>query len=76
MPTIDRFDCSTTDQENSFNSCNFKALLKLRAALGDVALRHHLTSEKESAMYTSKSIQNELLQCIKGFILTTAWNSN
>ena len=46
MPTIDRFDCSTTDQENSFNSCNFKALLKLRADLGDVALRHHLTSEK------------------------------
>ena len=49
--------CDT--EKNTENLGNFKELLKLACDLGD---------ETKSASYTSKTLQNELLLCIKNYI--------
>ena len=43
------------------NQGNFLALLKFRVQSGDRALEQHLTSVSSNALYTSKTIQNELI---------------
>ena len=48
---------------------NFKALLKLCSESGDTVLQEHLKTCAGNAKYTSKTAQNELLFCIKDFIL-------
>ena len=53
---------------SSFNNGNFKKLLEFRANSGDNTLRKHLDAGKRNAMYTSKTSQNDLLDCIKKFI--------
>ncbi len=56
------------DTCSSFNSGNFKALLKFRVEAGDKTLSSHLESCKKNATYTSKTSQNELLLCIKEYL--------
>ena len=53
---------------SSFNNGNFKEMFKCRANSGDNTLRKHLDAGKRNAMYTSKTTQNDLLECIKEFI--------
>ncbi|XP_054706731.1 zinc finger MYM-type protein 1-like [Uloborus diversus] len=43
------------------NDGNFRALLRYRAAGGDVDLRQHLVMSAGNAMYTSPRIQNEII---------------
>ena len=53
-------DDSTSDSES--NMGNFLALL--RYSIG--ALAEHLQSSSRNAVYTSKTIQNEIIECFKG----------
>ena len=46
------------------NDGNFRMLLRFRMQSGDIALKDHLKSAAGSALYTSKTVQNELLQDI------------
>jgi hypothetical protein len=46
----------------SINDGNFRALLRFRLRAGDESLREHLQSAPRNAQYTSKTIQNELLE--------------
>ena len=57
-------DYNTT---SSFNNGNFKELLEFRANSGNT-LRKHLDAGKRNAMCTSKTTQNDLLECIKELI--------
>ena len=52
----------------SLNNVNLKELLEFRANSGNNTLRKHLDAVKRNAMYTSKTTQNDLLECIKEFI--------
>ena len=52
----------------SLNNGNLKELLEFRANSGNNTLRKHLDAGKRNAMYTSKTTQNDLLECIKEFI--------
>ena len=42
----------------------FKEILELRANSSDNTLRKHLDAGKRNAMYTSKTTQNDLLECM------------
>ena len=44
-----------------WNPGNFKALLKFRVDSGDHILKEHLEKAPKNAKYTSKTIQNELI---------------
>lgn len=48
-------------QEPENNDGNFRTLLRLRALNGDDILKEHLLNSGGNAMYTSPSIQNELI---------------
>ena len=49
-------------QENlCANHGNFLALLKFRIQAGDTMLQDHLLNSAGNALYTSKTIQNELI---------------
>ena len=50
------------------NLGNFLALLKFRIEAGDQALGDHLKTAPANAMYTSKTIQNELVSICGNFI--------
>ena len=52
----------------SFNNGNLKELLEFRANSGNNTLRKHLDTGNRNAMYTSKTTQNNLLECIKEFV--------
>ena len=56
------------DTTSSFNNAKFKELLEFRADLSDNTLRKHLDAGKRNAMFTSKTTQNDLLECMKEFI--------
>ena len=43
-------------------------MLEFRADLSDNTLRKHLDAGKRNAMFTSKTTQNDLLECMKEFI--------
>ncbi|XP_035660282.1 52 kDa repressor of the inhibitor of the protein kinase-like [Branchiostoma floridae] len=62
-------DDSTADPLS--NKGNFHALLQLRVDAGDVALAEHLETCARNATYISKTSQNQLLECIKQYILET-----
>ncbi|XP_066274145.1 52 kDa repressor of the inhibitor of the protein kinase-like [Branchiostoma lanceolatum] len=51
------------------NKGNFHALLQLRVDAGDVALKEHLDTCARNATYVSKTSQNQLLECMKQYIL-------
>ena len=56
-------DDSTAD-EAKFNKGNFLALIDYSVRSGNSALQKHLSDGAKNATYTSKTIQNELIQCI------------
>lgn len=53
------------------NFGNFLELLRFRVDAGDVKLRNHLESAAGNALFTSKTIQNELIDCCKEEIQST-----
>ena len=48
-------------EDPSFNDGNFRALVRLRTRGGDNVLQNHLKNAPRNATYTSKTIQNEIL---------------
>ena len=50
-----------TGQYPDNNDGNFRMLLRFRLQSGDKALEEHLKSASSAALYTSKTVQNELL---------------
>ena len=58
-----RDDDTVIDQ--SSNAGNFKAILDMRVKAGDKLLAEHLDRCAKNAKYTSKTAQNDLLNCIK-----------
>ena len=50
------------DMVTKTNPGNFLALLKFRAEGGDTVLASHLQSGGKNALYTSKTVQNELIE--------------
>lgn len=54
-----------------YNDGNFRMLLRFRIQSGDTALQQHFMSASGSALYTSKSIQNEILQDILHLVTDT-----
>ena len=56
-----REDTALVLENTEHNQGNFLALLKFRVQSGDRALEQHLTSVSSNALYTSKTIQNELI---------------
>ena len=56
-------DDSTADSQ-SYNKGNFLALLEYSVRSGNVSLAKHLKDAGKNAMYTSKTIQNEIIECI------------
>ena len=46
------------------NDGNFKETLRLMVDSGDLTLKTHLESAASNALYTSSTVQNDLLQCI------------
>jgi len=53
-----------------FTQGNFKTLLKFRIDSGDSVLKEHFESCSKTAQYCSKTIQNDVLNCIAKFIQT------
>ena len=54
-------DMSTVLQNPENNRGNFLALLQFHVQAGDQVLKEHLTTASGNALYTSKTIQNELV---------------
>ena len=50
------------------NRGNFLALLDYSVKSGNASLAKHLQEAEKNAMYTSKTIQNDLIECIGGHI--------
>ena len=50
-----------TEESDSRNQGNFRALLQFRIDAGDEVLKEHLQTADRNAMYTSKEIQNEMI---------------
>lgn len=62
LPLRGNFDSGPIALEKPRNKDGkFRALLRFRANSGDIILREHLTNCAKNAMYTSPSIQNEIL---------------
>jgi len=51
------------------NEGNFRALLRFRIDAGDTTLEHHLGNTSSRATYTSKMIQNQLIECCRAEIV-------
>ena len=49
-----------------YNLGNFKALLKFRCDVGDVALADHFSKCARNATYLSKTNQNEIIEVLGG----------
>lgn len=52
----------------SNNKGNFKALIDFRVDSGDAVLKEHQECAQKNATYISKTIQNEVLWCLKEYI--------
>ena len=61
-------DDSRYFNDDSGNSGNFQALLDFRIEAGDEILKEHFKSAPRNATYRSKTIQNELIDCIASWI--------
>ena len=61
-----RDDDKTLD--DSQNPGNFKSLLKFRVEAGDEILKEHFNTAPKNATYTSKTIQNELIEVVGDWI--------
>lgn len=61
-------DDATADP--STNRGNFISLVEFRAASGDVVLQEHLQKSSKNATYTSKTVQNELIDILSDQIRT------
>ena len=59
---------SITDEEPAHNDGNFRAILRMRLACGDVKLKNHLQDASLNATYISPLIQNEII-CTVGEII-------
>ncbi|KAJ8674568.1 hypothetical protein QAD02_005830 [Eretmocerus hayati] len=64
-------DDGSLDFESGTNQGNFKELLKFRINCGDVELDQRIKSAPANASYTSKTTQNDLIQCCGDEILDT-----
>ena len=53
-----------TCQETSWNRGNFQELLDFRIDSGDMILRDHFETAPKNATYKSKTIQNQIIDCI------------
>ena len=56
-----RDDTSAVLENPDSNHGNFLALLQFRVQAGDQVLKEHMSSSSGNALYTSKTIQNELI---------------
>ena len=56
-----RDDTLATKQDATANHGNFLALLQFRVQAGDLILKEHLENAAGNALYTSKTVQNELI---------------
>ena len=72
LPLRGHRDDSTADP--AANKGNFIELLSFRGGVGDSVLAHHLDTCKKNARYSSKTIQNELIQIIGKQIKKTIVN--
>ena len=52
----------------TWNKGNFRAFLDFRIDSGDTVLQHHFHIAPKNATYKSKTIQNEIIDCIGSFI--------
>ncbi len=52
------------DVSDSENHGNFRALLNFRIDAGDTVLAEHLRTAARNATYTSKTIQNEMIEVL------------
>ena len=66
MKSVPRDEDST--EETSWDKGNFKHLLDFRIDSGDVILKEHFETAPKNAKYNSKTIQNEIINSIGGFI--------
>ena len=55
-----RDDTPSTKEDPHANHGNFLALLQFRVQAGDHVLKQHLDSAAGNALYTSKTVQNEM----------------
>ena len=65
LPLRGHRDDGRIDPSGAFpheNDGNFRMLLRFRIQSGDQALQRHLREAPNNAMYTSKAVQNELLE--------------
>ena len=56
-----------TLEETTWNKGNFRALLDFRIDSGDTVLQHHFDAAPRNATCKSKTIQNEIIDCIGSF---------
>ncbi|KAL5502237.1 hypothetical protein EMCRGX_G008978 [Ephydatia muelleri] len=56
-----RDDCPDVQDDPNGNHGNFLALLNFRIQAGDRVLEEHLKNSASNALYTSKTVQNELI---------------
>ena len=64
-----RNDWTTIDSKSDENhSGNFHALLQFCIDAGDYTLKHHLQTAGHNAMYTSKGIQNDIINICRKLI--------
>ena len=61
-----RDDSTNFDKKHQ---CNFRSLLDFRIDAGDKVREEHLAKDPKNASYISKTTQNELLDCLKKYIL-------
>ena len=63
-----RDDSPSSKEDSCGNHGNFLALLHFRAQAGDKVLQEHLSTAPANALYTSKTIQNEMIAVCGGII--------
>jgi len=64
----------STTSSSVINEGNFRELLKFRVASGDTILEKHLKTCNSKATYISHTSQENIIDCIKGEILTSILN--
>lgn len=64
----------STTSSSVINEGNFRELLKFRVASGDTILEKHLKTCDSKATYISHTSQENIIDCIKGEILTSILN--
>ena len=57
------------EPDSKTNHGHFLALVDFRVKSGDAVLQNHLETGKKNAMYMSPTAQNDLLQCIKEYVV-------